>query len=65
MILSRSFKRDINNDYRIYSENKNDIVMEAVDQNTKYEQQTASSEDQAIGRQVYDYDNWEDEYDQM
>ena len=64
-ILSHSFKRDINTDYGIYPENGNDIVMEAVDQNFEYEQQAAGGEDQAVGRQVSDYENWEDEYDKM
>ena len=39
--------------------------MEAVDRNMEYEQQAAGGEDQAIGRQVSDYENWEDEYDKM
>ena len=39
--------------------------MEAVDQNFEYEQQAAGGEDQAVGRQVSDYENWEDEYDKM
>ena len=39
--------------------------MEVVDRNTEYEQQTAGGKDQAIGRQVYEYENWEDEYDKM
>ena len=52
-ILSRTFKRDINNDYGIYPENGDDVVMEAVDRNTEYEQQAA-------GRQVS-----ENEYDKM
>ena len=64
-ILSRTFKRDINTDYGIYPENPDDIVMEAVDRNFEYEQQAAGDEDQAIGRQVSDYENWEDEYDKM
>ena len=59
-ILSRTFKRDINNDYGIYPENGDDVVMEAVDRNTEYEQQEAASEDPAIGRQVS-----ENEYDKM
>ena len=58
-ILSRTFKDDINTDYGIYSET-GDVVMEAVDRNTEYEQQAAGGEDQAI-----DYENWEDEYDKM
>ena len=57
-ILSRTFKDDINTDYGIYPENGDDIVMEAVDRNTEYEQQ----EDQAIGRQVSQNEN---EYDHM
>ena len=64
-ILSHSFKRDINTDYGIYPENGNDIVMEAVDQNFEYEQQAVGGEDQAIGTQVSDYENREDEYDKM
>ena len=66
-ILSRTFKRDINNDYGIYPENGDDVVMEAVDRNTEYEQQAAGGEDQANGIQVYQYENWEDvyEYDNM
>ena len=64
-ILSRTFKNDINTDYGIYTENGEDIVMEAVDQNFEYEQQAAGGEDQAVGRQVSDYENWEDEYDKM
>ena len=63
-ILSRTFKDDINTDYGIYPES-GDIVMEVVDRNTEYEQQAAGGEDQAIGRQVDDYENWEDEYDKM
>ena len=64
-ILSRTFKRDINPDYGIYAENGDDIVIEAVDRNFEYEQQAAGGEDQAIERQVSDYENWEDEYDKM
>ena len=64
-ILSRTFKNDINTDYGIYPENGEDIVMEAVDRNMEYEQQEAGGEDQAVARQVYDYENWEDEYDKM
>ena len=45
-ILSRTFKDDINKDYGIYSENRDDIVMEAIDQNTEYEQQAAGGEDE-------------------
>ena len=48
-ILSRTFKRDINNDYGIYPENGDDVVMEAVDRNPDYEQQTAGGEE-ANGR---------------
>ena len=52
-ILSRTFKDDINKDYGIYSENRDDIVMEAIDQNTEYEQHApGGDEDQATGRQV-------------
>ena len=61
-ILSRTFKDDINNDYGIYSENGDYVVMEAVDRNTEYEQQATGGEFQAIGRQVSDYEN---EYDSM
>ena len=61
-ILSRTFKDDINNEYGIYPENGDDIVMEAVDRNTEYEQQAAGGEDQAIGRQVSETEN---EYDRM
>ena len=57
---SQTFKDDINIDYGIYPENGDDIVMEAVDRNTEYEQQAADGEDQAIGRQVS-----ENEYDKM
>ena len=64
-ILSGTFKRDINTDYGIYLENGDNIVMEAVDRNIEYEQQAAGGEDQAIERQVSDYENWEDEYDKM
>ena len=71
-ILSRTFKRDINTDYGNYQENGDDIVMEAVDRNTEYEQQAADGEDQAIGRQVseHEYDKMyeeerENEYDKM
>ena len=65
-ILSRTFKDDINNDYGIYSDNKDDVVMEAVDRNTEYEQQAAGGEDQATRRQVSEneYDNMYD-YDKM
>ena len=59
-ILSRTFKDDVNNDYGIYPENGDNVVMEAVDQNTEYEQPAAGDEDQAIGRQVS-----ENEYDKM
>ena len=59
-ILSQTFKRDINNDYGIYPENGDNIVMEAVDRNSEYEQQAAGGEDQAIRRQVS-----ENEYDKM
>ena len=58
--MSRTFKRDINNDYGIYPENGDDVMMEAVDRNTEYEQQAAASEERAIGRQVS-----ENEYDKM
>ena len=61
-ILSRTFKDDINNDYRIYPENEDDIMMEVVDRNLEYEQQEAGGEDQAIGRMVSDY---ESKYDSM
>ena len=62
-ILSVTFKRDLNNDYGIYPES-GDVVMEAVDRNTEYEQQAAGGEDQANERQqVYEYENWEDVYD--
>ena len=37
--LSRTFKDDINTDYGIYPDNGEEVVMEAVDQNTEYEQQ--------------------------
>ena len=60
--MSRTFKDDINNEYGIYPENGDDIVMEAVDRNTEYEQQAAGGEDQAIGRQVSETEN---EYDRM
>ena len=59
-ILSRTFKHDVNNDYGIYPENGDNVVMEAVDQNTEYEQPAAGGEDQAIRRQVS-----ENEYDKM
>ena len=62
-ILSRTFKDDINNEYGIYPENMDDVVMEAVDQNTEYEQQAAGGEDQGIGRQVSKVS--ENEYDGM
>ena len=64
-ILSRTFKRDTNNDYGIYPENGDDVVNEAVDRNTNYEQSPASGggEDQAIGRQVPEVT--ENEYDGM
>ena len=39
--------------------------MEAVDQNDEYEQQAAGGEDQANGHQIYDYENWQDEYDEI
>ena len=39
--------------------------MEAVDRNTEYEQEAAGDKDQANEGQVYDYENWEDEYDNM
>ena len=39
--------------------------MEAVDRNLEYEQQAAGGEDQAIRRQISDYENWEEEYDRM
>ena len=61
-ILSRTFKRDINNDYGIHSENGDDIVMEAVDRNAEYEQQVAGGKDQGIGRQLSEPEN---EYDRM
>ena len=53
------FKRDINNDYGIYPENGDDIVMEAVDRNTEYEQHAAGGEE-ASGTQIS-----ENEYDGM
>ena len=62
-IPSRTVKEDINPDYGIYPES-GDIVMEAVDRNTEYEQQADGGED-ANGRQVYDDKHWEDEYDKM
>ena len=61
-ILSRTFKRDINNDYGIYPENGDDVVMEAVDRNNEYEQQATGGQDQGIGRQLSDNEN---EYDRM
>ena len=68
-ILSHTFKDDINNDYGIYPENEEeDIVMEVVDHNTNYEQAAVggtSGEEETNGRQVSDYENWEDEYDKM
>ena len=42
-----------------------DIVMEGVHRNDEYEQHAAGGEDQANGGQVYDYENWENEYDKM
>ena len=63
-IPGQTVKEDINPDYGIYPENR-DIVMEAVDRNTQFEQQAAGGENQANGRQVYDNKNWEDEYDKM
>ena len=63
LFLSRFFKDDINPDYGIYSEG-GDVVMEMVDQNTEYEQQVAGGEE-TLGRQISDYENWEDEYDRM
>merc|ERR1712032_24982 len=54
-ILSVTFKRDVNTDYGIYPES-GDVVMEAVDRNTEYEQQAAGGEDQANGIQVYQYE---------
>ena len=64
-ILSVTFKRDVNTDYGIYPES-GDVVMEAVDRNTEYEQQAAGGEDQATRRQVSEneYDNMYD-YDKM
>ena len=64
-ILSRSFKDDIKFNYGIYPENGEDVVMEVVDRNFEYEQQAAGGENQAIARQVSDYENWVDEYDRM
>ena len=61
-ILSRTFKRDINNDYGIYPENGDDVVMEAVDRNNEYEEQVAGGQDQGIGRQLSDNEN---EHDRM
>ena len=61
-ILSHTFKRDINNDYGIYPENGDDVVMEAVDRNNEYEEQAAGGEDRAVGRQLSDNEN---EYDRM
>ena len=42
-----------------------DIVMEGVHRNDEYEQHAAGGEDQANGGQVYDYENWENEYNKM
>ena len=42
--------------------------MEVVDHNTNYEQAAVggtSGEEETNGRQVSDYENWEDEYDKM
>ena len=58
-VQGQIFKEERNNDYGVYSEN-NVAVAEVVDQNTNYEQ----SESQAPGP-VYDYENWEDDYDKM
>ena len=58
-VQGQVFKEERNNDYGIYTEN-NVAVAEVVDQNTNYEQ----SESQAPGP-VYDYENWEDDYDKM
>ena len=66
----------MNTDYGIYPESVDDVVMEAVDRNTEYEQQVMEAvdmntvteyEEQAAGGgdQLYDYENWEDEYDKM
>ena len=53
-ILSRTFKDDINNDYGIYSENGDYVVMEAVDRNTYYEEEPAGNENRED-----DYENEE------
>ena len=58
-VQGQVFKEERNNDYGVYTEN-NVGVAEVVDQNTNYEQ----SESQAPGP-VYDYENWEDDYDKM
>ena len=64
----------MNTDYGIYPESVDDVVMEAVDRNTEYEQQVMEAvdmntvteyEEQAAGGEVSNYENWEDEYDKM
>ena len=65
-VLSRSFKKDDNTEYGIYTESGD--VMEVVDQNLEYEQQTAASK-QSTGKQVsedkYDKMYQENDYDKM
>ena len=56
-VHSRFFKTDINNDYGIYPENGDYVVVEAVDRNTNYE---TGGKDQTIRRQIS-----ENEYDKM
>ena len=66
---SRTFKDDINNDYGIYPENGDDVMMEVVDKNTEYEHQAAGGGVETNGRQISDYDSMydkmEETYDNM
>ena len=61
----------MNNDYGIYPENGDDIVMEAVDRNDEYEQQVTATTGDSDNENEYDKmyedqaDNQENAYDKM
>ena len=60
--FSRTFKRDLNNDYGIYPDS-GEVVVEALDRNPEYEHAEGGKE--ANRGEVYDYENYQDDYDQM
>ena len=59
-ILSRTFKKDINNEYGIY-----DVTREAVDRSTQTEQQPAGNENKYDRMYEDQTDERENDYDKM